>query len=414
MSLPGGRSAGGPWFLVLLTVGTLLQAATAVARPMASYRALEIGMAPESLGFVAAAFAIAPLAFALSIGRLIDRFGEVSFLFGAAVMMAVSTLALAFTASVVALLSLIALLGLSQLVFVVANQTLVASRSKAKDYDRRFGHLSFVASFGQLIGPAGAGLIAGEGSPEGTTWALIFGAVLSVASVPLVLLVARRDPGLAVPIPADAPARPAVLSILRMPGMGPAMLASMTVLATMDVLVVYLPALGEERGLAAATVGALLAVRAAASMASRLLLGRLVAFFGRERLMLLSLVVAAVSVVALAFVPLPLMFVLIAVAGVTLGVCQPMTMSWVAARATAGALGTAMSLRLMGNRLGQVLIPIAAGSVAAVTGTTGVLAATGITVAGSALVVAATRDGSVAPKPVVPEPPQPDAAGGRP
>ncbi len=380
------------WFLLVLSGGVLLQAATAVARPMASYRALEIGMAPEFLGFVAAAFAIAPLAFALSIGRLIDRFGEVSFLFGSALMMVVSSVALAFVGSAVGLLALIALLGLSQLVFVVANQTLIASRTPAKEYDRRFGHLSFVASFGQLIGPAGAGLIAGEGSPEGTTLALLFGAGLSMASVPLIAHAARRDPGPVVPLTAERPARPPVLSILRMPGMGAAMLASTTVLATMDILVVYLPALGEERGLAAATVGALLAVRAAGSMASRLMLGRLVTFFGRDRLMLLSLVVSAVSVIALAIAPLPLMFVLMAVAGLTLGVCQPITMSWVAARATAGSLGTAMSLRLMGNRLGQVLIPVAAGSMAAFTGTAGVLAATGLTVAASAAIVAATRE----------------------
>jgi hypothetical protein len=80
-----------------------------------------------------------------------------------------------------------------------------------------------------------------------------------------------------------------------------------------------------------------------------------------------------------------------AVAGMTLGVCQPMTMSWVAARATASARGTAMSLRLLGNRVGQVIIPLAAGSVAVATGTAGVLAAAGLTVAISAAVVASQR-----------------------
>lgn len=179
-----------------------------------------------------------------------------------------------------------------------------------------------------------------------------------------------------------------MLAILRMPGMGPAMLASMTVLATMDVIVVYLPALGEERGLTVATVGALLAVRAGGSMASRLLLGRLIDWFGRDRLMLGSLMISAVSVAALAILPLEAMFVVMALAGVTLGVCQPMTMSWVAARATEGSRGTAMSLRLLGNRVGQVIIPIAAGSVAVVTGTAGVLAAAGVSVALSAAVVA--------------------------
>lgn len=376
------------WFLLLLAMATLLQAATAVARPMASYRALEIGMDSGSLGLVAAAFAIAPVVFALSIGRRIDRWGAFPFLIGATVLMVVAAAGLAFVDSALGLLLLIALLGLSQLVFVVADQTLVGSRTPASAYDSRFGSLSFVASLGQLIGPAAAGLIAADGSPAGTTRALLFGAALSLTAIPLAVRLWRRDPGPASPRPSIAAAAPPIRTILRMPGMGPAMLASMTVLATMDVITVYLPALGEERGLSVATVGALLAVRAGASMASRLLLGRLVTLLGRERLMISSLSAAAVSVVALPFVPLPLAFAVMALAGVTLGVCQPMTMAWVAARATESARGTAMSLRLLGNRVGQVVIPLTAGSVAVVTGTAGVLAAAGLTVGVSAIVVA--------------------------
>lgn len=387
------RSVGADtrWFLVLLTVATLLQAATAVARPMASYRALDIGMDPSSLGLVAAAFAILPVVFALSIGRTIDRLGEFPFLLSSAALMAVASIALALIGTAVALLVLVAVLGLAQLTFVVANQTLVGSRSPTESYDSRYGYLSFVASFGQLIGPASIGLIAATGSPDSTSEALVFGAILSIAAVPLIGWLWHRDPGPAVPLPAIAAEPPRVLTILRMPGMVPAMLASMTVLATMDVLVVYLPALGEERGLSVATVGVLLAVRAGASMVSRLLLGRLIGLFGRERLMIGSLVVAATSVIALPFLPLPAMLAAMAVAGMTLGVCQPITMAWVAARVSAGALGTAMSLRVLGNRVGQVVIPLAAGSLAAVTGTAGVLAAAGMTVAVSAAVVAMRR-----------------------
>jgi MFS family permease len=188
--------------------------------------------------------------------------------------------------------------------------------------------------------------------------------------------------------------------------MGPAMLASLTVLATMDVMTVYLPALGEERGLSVATVGALLAVRAGASMTSRLLMGRLIRFVGRDRLLIGSLGVAAVAVISLPFLPLPLAFVAMAVAGMTLGIGQPMTMSWVAARATEAARGTAMSLRLLGNRVGQVVIPLAAGSVAAVAGTAGVLAAAGLTVAFSAVIVAGRREPH---SPPAPAPPSADA-----
>ena len=389
-------STGGDrgWFLTLFVMATLLQAATAVARPMASYRALEIGMDASSLGIVAAAFAIAPVALALSIGRRIDRWGAFPFLLGATVLMVVASLGLAVVGTPLALLALIAVLGLAQLVFVVADQTLVGSRTPRDRYEARFGSLSFVASLGQLIGPAGAGLIAADGTSAGTTRALVFGAVLCVAAIPLAIRLRARDPGPVVARPAVAPVAPPVLSILRIPGMGPAMLASMTVLATMDVLTVYLPALGEERGLSVATVGALLAVRAGASMASRLFLGQLVALLGRERLMIGSLATAAVSVIALPFVPLPVAFLVMVVAGLTLGVCQPMTMAWVAARATESARGTAMSLRLLGNRVGQVVIPMGAGMVAIAAGTPGVLAAAGLTVAVSAVVVA-VRGGRV-------------------
>lgn len=389
----GMAQAGRGWFLTLLAGALLLQAATAVARPLASYRALEIGMAPSELGLVAAAFAVAPVLLALTIGRQVDRLGAFPFLVASALGLAGSTAAIVVVGTPAALLGAIAVLGLSQLGYVVANQTLVGSRSHATAYDGRYGHLSFMASFGQLIGPAAAGVIVTAGGPNGLGIALGFGALLAIVALPFVARLWRTDPG-SVTGPRTAPAvREPVLAILRMPGMAPAMLASLTVLATMDILVVYLPALGEERGFTVATVGALLAVRAGASMASRLWLGRLVRAVGRERLMVGSLAIAAASVVALPFLPLPAMVVAMAVAGLTLGVSQPMTMSWVAARASEHARGTAMSLRLLGNRLGQVAIPLAAGSVAVAAGTAGVLAVAGLTVALSALFTARHRPG---------------------
>ncbi len=393
---------GDRWFTALLAGATLLQSATAVARPMVSYRALHIGMPPETLGLVATAFAIAPVSLALWVGRRIDRHGPFPFLLAGAVLQAASAVALIFVTDAATLLAGVALLGTSQLVFVVANQTRVGSRSPLDSYDQRFSSLSFVASLGQLIGPLSAGVIAGSAlatGGNGTALALLFGATLSTLAIPMVVLLWRRDPGPVVVVSEDAGGGRSILGILRMPGMAPAMLASLIVLSVMDILVVYLPALGEERGLPVAVVGALLSARAGASMASRLALAGLIRRFGRPRLMVGSLLVAAVAVVSLAILPLPLMFVAMAVAGGTLGVTQPMTMSWVAARATHGSRGIAMSLRLFGNRAGQVVIPLAAGSVAAVTGTAGVLAAAGITVALTAVVVAGRGAAALMPGP---------------
>jgi MFS family permease len=68
--------------------------------------------------------------------------------------------------------------------------------------------------------------------------------------------------------------------------------------------------------------------------------------------------------------------VLVVLLGLGLGVGQPLTMSWLAEMAPAGLRGRAMSLRLTGNRLGQVLIPSTVGLVAAGVGAAGVLWAT--------------------------------------
>jgi MFS family permease len=51
--------------------------------------------------------------------------------------------------------------------------------------------------------------------------------------------------------------------------------------------------------------------------------------------------------------------------GLGLGVGQPLTMAWLAAATPPGLRGRAMSLRLTGNRLGQVVIPSAVGALAA-------------------------------------------------
>jgi MFS family permease len=176
-------------------------------------------------------------------------------------------------------------------------------------------------------------------------------------------------------------------TLLRIPGLPRALLISCVVLAAVDITLVYLPALGADRGLASGFVGLLLTLRAAASMTSRFFLGRLVRLVGRRRLMVVSVALSAVTMGA-AGVPLPAWALasLVVLLGLGLGVGQPLTMSWLAEIAPPGLRGRAMSLRLTGNRLGQVVIPSAVGLVAAGVGAAGVLWATAaaLAVAGTA------------------------------
>src|SRR4029453_16730885 len=93
-------------------------------------------------------------------------------------------------------------------------------------------------------------------------------------------------------------------TLLRLPGLVRALLISCVVLSAVDITLVYLPALGADRGLAAGVVGLLLTLRAVPSIPPRLFLGRLVRRVGRRRLMIVSVALSAVSMAVVAL-PMP-------------------------------------------------------------------------------------------------------------
>ena len=64
-------------------------------------------------------------------------------------------------------------------------------------------------------------------------------------------------------------------------------------------------------------------------------------------------------------------FIGMTIGGFTLGVGQPMTMTMISQAVPRSWRGTALALRLMGNRIGQVVLPIAASVVAGPIGPAG-------------------------------------------
>ena len=82
-------------------------------------------------------------------------------------------------------------------------------------------------------------------------------------------------------------------------------------------------------------------------------------------LTLVSSLVAAGAFVLLAVPSLPVMYVAAIAIGLGLGIASTLTLSGVADIAPPEARGTAMSLRITGNRIGLVLMPFIAGVVAA-------------------------------------------------
>jgi MFS family permease len=368
------RNRQGPvpgWLGRILAVLVLTQAAMFLARPVTSYRALALGADERVIGLITASFAVVPLLVAVPLGRVADRRRPVGMLVGGVVILVASYVLLGLAATLGELALWSALLGLGHLALMLAAQSLIAQQSENSQHDRDFGLMAAAVSLGQLIGPALAGLVLSAdaaGSLEGaTTRAFLVAAGLSTLALPACWGTStvgepgrqRRPDG----------QRMSARDIVRAPGVPAGMFASVTILAAVDIVTAYLPVIGERLGISPAVVGALLSLRAVASILSRLLIPWMVRALGRVRLIAVS---AAGSALAMAALPVPdgamgLAAVLV-VAGFFLGIGQPLTMSLIVQAVPDDARGTALAIRLTGNRVGQVATPAAAGLVAGAAG----------------------------------------------
>jgi MFS family permease len=379
--------------VLLLLHSGLLQVLIFVLRPTTSYRALELGVPSGWLGLISASFLVAPLLFAVPAGRVSDRYGERRVLVLGGLLVLVSALLfVAVGTSVAGMVASNAVLGAGQVLSVVSEQAVLASLVEDGRHDASFGHYTFAASLGQAVGPALIAVLGGSAALPDAGRIFLGALVVALAYLVVTLLLARTVRGWITRARVTAPVR----DVLVLPGLMRALYASCVVVSAVDVTLIYLPALGHQRGFSSVAVSSLLIVRAAFSMISRLGLGRLSLLLGRRTVMLGSTGLAAVSV-AVAAVPMPVgpLLLVMAVAGSGLGIGQPLTMSWLAEATPDGLLGTAMSLRLAGNCLGQLLVPSLVGLVTVGAGVGGAFVITAGALASATTV--ARRFGTPAP-----------------
>ncbi|MFI5755916.1 MFS transporter [Streptomyces sp. NPDC051569] len=368
---PGGRG----WLLRLVIAFCFAQGAVSMARPAVSYRALSLGADERAIGIITAVYALLPLFVAVPLGRRTDH-GRCVPLLAAGVVLISGGCALSGTAgSLTALAAWSGVMGLGHLCFVIGAQSIVARRSAPAEQDRDFGHFTIGASLGQLAGPVAAGLLvsgqagqAGQGGEMARTSALALLVAAGAAAVSFTSL-RRIEPRTA---PAPAPKRSArvpVRTILRTRGVPAGIFVSLAVLSATDVLTAYLPVIGEQRGIAPATIGLLLSLRAAATIACRLVMTPMIRLLGRTVLLTVTCLLGGFLCAGIALpVPVAVLAGMLAALGFCLGVGQPLSMTTVVRAAPDGARSTALALRLTGNRLGQVAAPASAGLVAGVAG----------------------------------------------
>lgn len=354
---------------LMLAAAFLIQFTVPLTRVATTYKALALGLDPNLAGVLAAAFAILPLFLVVWFGRLTDRHGvKPATITGAAIILLAVLILWLAPPSLSTLLTGIAILGIGQTLHYSGLQMVVPLVSTRSHRDAILGNYLLATSLGDALAPlvigttgsdnpgAIAGHLYGVGACSGT-------ALLAVALV-LCLRLKRYSLG--------GRDLPPITSIIRTPGMLAILIAGSLCATAQDLMITYIPVLGLERGILAATVGIMLTTISLSSVLSRASYGFLSRRLGRNRLAIGATILAALGLATLAL-PLPetLAFLSLPLIGFGLGSAGTATLAILLFVAPRGARGTAMSMRQMGNRLGLFAVPFGIGLVALAGGVTG-------------------------------------------
>jgi predicted MFS family arabinose efflux permease len=358
--------------LVPLVVNSaIIQAVYAIMRVTTSYRAIELDLPVIWLGVISATFAILPVFLAVWVGRFMDRGNDAQACWIGAVLMVIACAGFRLWAgSVTMLLLLTALLGISHMFMMASQQMLCIRCAGPRGRDAVFGNYLVASAIGQGLGPYIIAWSSGAARLPPTDRLFGIGLLISFAS--LVTAFAMR-PAPKLKEHEHSTELVPLRALMRQRGLMAVLIASVVTITSQDLLTVYLPLLGAANNITARDVGTLLTVRSVFSLVSRMGYVRIIRLVGRGPLTLASMLGAGVSFACLALpIPLSGMFAAMTVMGFSLGIATTLSLTNVVDLASAAAMGTVMSLRITGNRIGQVAVPFIASLVATAAGVGGI------------------------------------------
>jgi predicted MFS family arabinose efflux permease len=389
----GGRSSDIDYRLLapLLMTSVTIQAVTALVRVTTSYRAIELHLPVVLIGVISAVFAILPIFLAVWVGRYMDRGNDAqaAWIGSGLLVMACAGFRL-FANSVTALLMLTALFGIAHLFMMASQQMLCIRCSGPRGRDSVFGNYLVASAIGQGLGPYLISWSAGSAMLPPTD--ILFDFALAIAVLSLLSSLAMRPAPKLASHEASKQVVP-VRTLMRQSGLMAVLIASVITITSQDLLTIYLPLLGAANNINAGDIGVLLTVRSALALISRMGYVKVIRLVGRGPLTLASMLGSGLGFACLALpIPLSAMYAAMALMGFSLGIATTLSLTNVVDLASAEAMGTVMSLRITGNRIGQVAVPFIASLVAAATGVGGIFVIIALSLAVSGAVVHFSRD----------------------
>ena len=194
-----------------------------------SLYALELGAGSATIGILIGLYALFPTLLSVASGRLLDRVGYLPPIAWGSVGVIGGLLVPVLMPDMVGLVISAALLGLSNVYFIVPMQSLVNRIATGADRARNVANFSLAVSIGQLVGPVLAGFLI---DAIGHRFSYL---VLSVLPLGTLAMLYRMRNALPPKPGADAPVeKPDLLGMLSNRGLRPIFITSAIAVASFD------------------------------------------------------------------------------------------------------------------------------------------------------------------------------------
>jgi predicted MFS family arabinose efflux permease len=344
------------WQLIALTI--LTHSTFNGSRMLVSLYAIDLHASPFTVGSLMSFYALLPMLFAVSAGRLVDRVGARWLMFGASVAVALGALLPFVWPRMEMLYVASTLIGTGFMVFHVAVNQVVGALGRPQDRAGNFSWLALGFSVSGSVGPLLTGF-AIDAIGYVQTFLLLFLFPLP----PLVVLWLNR--------PALPPAHerkidagdPRVMDLLRSRELRRVFIASGLLSMAWDLYTFVIPIYGSRIGLSASTIGVIMGTFAVATFAVRLAMPLLARRVKEWHTITAALLITAGTYSLFPFfASVPLLMSLSFVLGIGLGCSQPMVMSLLYSTSPPGRQGEAVGVRTTVMNASHAALPLVFGA----------------------------------------------------
>lgn len=343
-----------------LTSAFMVQTMLLIAVPLYS---LELGASPFLIGVILSAPYLLPLLFAIPMAGTVARAGGRKVLIAGGTGMTLAPWLILGVPGYGGLVAAQLVVGLAQIVMVLAAQSIISELGSGKRLEKYFGWYTTCLSGGQLVGPLLAGWLIDAYSLE-LSFA-VMGAVSIVSLASGFFLVGRARTG--------QRTKKSLLGyraqgrlLKTNPGVQVSIAVTVAAMFALGAYGSFLPVYLEDLAISAMAIGALVSLRAFCAMAVRPFMSSVIMLVGgRSRAMVLSIACVATGLMFTGFTGDPFVLGMLAVlVGVGSGVSQPLSMVVLVEHVPPPQRSSALAMRLMGNRGVQFLAPLMLGFLA--------------------------------------------------